>query len=315
MTLDAVSIDAPSCPQCGSATLSDRGGLARGTWFAGQVLDPPWPGGRLLACAACALAFRHPRAPQSKVDEMYATTPATTWSRESLRDDQRKVLEAIRARRRSGSVLDIGCHTGTMLGGLPEGFERFGVEPSTAAIEVARSRGIEIVATDFQQLAALQRKFDVVTATDVIEHVPDPLDFLRVMVEHTQPGGLVILSTGNADAPAWRFFGARYWYCSLPEHVSFISPVWAERAAARLRLTQEDAQAYRYDIRGPELRRKSVNFIGKFVLGLADVLWRQPLSARERALGPRWSQGSVGIFNDHILLTFGKPAETGASVI
>ena len=42
--------------------------------------------------------------------------------------------------------------------------------------------------------------------------------------------------TGATDTLPWRLFGRHYWYCSLPEHVSFFSLKWFRWAAGELGL-------------------------------------------------------------------------------
>jgi hypothetical protein len=46
--------------------------------------------------------------------------------------------------------------------------------------------------------------------------------------------GCIVVLTGNADSTGFRLFSNNYWYCSIPEHVSFLSPRWFEWAATRL---------------------------------------------------------------------------------
>jgi hypothetical protein len=48
------------------------------------------------------------------------------------------------------------------------------------------------------------------------------------------PGGYVLISTGNLDAFTFRLMGSRYWYCTIAEHISFVSPIWfAENKSER----------------------------------------------------------------------------------
>jgi 2-polyprenyl-3-methyl-5-hydroxy-6-metoxy-1,4-benzoquinol methylase len=100
------------------------------------------------------------------------------------------------------------------------------------AAQAAVKRGITIVGTDFYELGSLEGKYDWVVAFDVIEHSDDPREFLRQLASKCTPGGHVIISTGNIDAPSWRLMGSRYWYCTIAEHLAFISPAWCESAAA-----------------------------------------------------------------------------------
>ena len=88
---------------------------------------------------------------------------------------------------------------------------RRGVEASIRAAEVARTRGIEILASKISGLSSLGQRFDVVCAVDVIEHVPDLAEFARELLRPLNPGGLMLLSTGTMDTAAWRVAGGGYW--------------------------------------------------------------------------------------------------------
>src|SRR5262249_31152677 len=48
------------------------------------------------------------------------------------------------------------------------------------------------------------------------------------------PGGVALIVTGNTEALTWRMHGSRYWYCSLPEHVSFFSVKTMQTIAGRV---------------------------------------------------------------------------------
>ena len=80
--------------------------------------------------------------------------------------------------------------------------------------------------------------------------------FLAQLAQAASPGGLVIVATGNTDASSWRFMGSRYWYCHIAEHISFINPAWAHRAAHHLGLDVVAIQTFSHvDSRGKWGRR------------------------------------------------------------
>ena len=98
-------------------------------------------------------------------------------------------------------ILDIGCGTGIFCELLARaGACVTGVDPATRALEIAaenaRAKGLRI---DYRAgtVDAAPEQFDVVSAMEVIEHVPDPRVFLRDCAARVKPGGLLVLSTIN----------------------------------------------------------------------------------------------------------------------
>ena len=80
-----------------------------------------------------------------------------------------------------GSVLEIGCATGELIGAVPvqAGGHKLGMDISAANVVAARSRfpHIEFRCGDFRE--ACGERFDAVIMSDVLEHVPDDEAFLR----------------------------------------------------------------------------------------------------------------------------------------
>lgn len=299
------------CRACRSASLQSLGRLPTASVFAGQPLVPPWPGGSLLRCRACRLGQRHPLQDEGDYARLYATAAADVWVSTGLRADQTRVLQAILDARGGAQVLDVGCYDGALLDALPPGYERYGIEPSAAAAQRARGRGVNVLGASLDALAAGSAAlpgdgFDLITAVDVIEHVADPADTLARMAALLAPGGLLLVSTGNLDAAAWRWAGARYWYCSFPEHISFASEPWARQVAPRCGLELTAFQPFRYygDGSGRPAWKSRFRFGREWLRTRAAEAFSRVLS---RPAGPRTAErvlGSQGVFEDHVLMHF-----------
>jgi SAM-dependent methyltransferase len=108
-----------------------------------------------------------------------------------------------------------------MLAYFGDEWDRYGVEPARAAVEIAERRGVKVLADTLDNLGPDVAPFDAVLAIDVVEHLVEPVPFFRRISELLKPGGVFVLLTGNTSALAWRLQGSMFWYCSLPEHVSF----------------------------------------------------------------------------------------------
>jgi 2-polyprenyl-6-hydroxyphenyl methylase / 3-demethylubiquinone-9 3-methyltransferase len=101
-------------------------------------------------------------------------------------------------------LLDAGCGAGLFAEPLSRlGADVVGVDPATAAIEAARRHAEETGARlayragTVEALATEQRRFDVVSAMEVIEHTADPKRFVATAASLVKPGGLFLASTLN----------------------------------------------------------------------------------------------------------------------
>jgi SAM-dependent methyltransferase len=92
-------------------------------------------------------------------------------------------------------VLDAGCGSGGNLGVYTGFGPVMGVDTEAGALEQSRRRGYRGVAV--ASLAALpfgDGVFDLVAATDVVEHVEDDRGALRELLRVTRPGGHLVLT-------------------------------------------------------------------------------------------------------------------------
>jgi 2-polyprenyl-3-methyl-5-hydroxy-6-metoxy-1,4-benzoquinol methylase len=115
---------------------------------------------------------------------------------------------------------------------MPSKWTKLGIEPGQAARQMAESRNIKMIANSLESASSC--KADVITLLDVIEHFENPLQMLSRASSILNPSGCIVVLTGNADSTGFRLFSNNYWYCSIPEHVSFLSRRWFEWAATRL---------------------------------------------------------------------------------
>jgi SAM-dependent methyltransferase len=233
------------CPSCGSSGWRDRGRIPPASEFAGQLLVEPLAGGRLLECRACGLNWRSVSRPAAFYDALYARARGAEWQSTPRRPDHDLIVEKLQQHQLSGDVLDVGCGTGALLARLPKQFRRYGIEIGQEARAIAESHGVEVIGSDFADLDRLARSFDAIVACDVIEHCANPRQFLDAVMRRLKPGGLFVLSTGDASAWLWRLCGGRFWYCHFAEHLSFISPHWlAKQSSAGTELV--DVQRFTY---------------------------------------------------------------------
>jgi 2-polyprenyl-6-hydroxyphenyl methylase/3-demethylubiquinone-9 3-methyltransferase len=184
------------------------------------------------------------------------------------------------------SILDIGCGAGLAAEALAAlGHRVLGVDAAAEAIAAARAHAagsgldVEYRVGAAEDLLAEGRRFAVVTALEVIEHVADPAVFLRLMAGLLEPGGRLFVSTINRTARSMVVakLGAEYVMRLLPvgthEWTRFVTPaeLGAQARRAGLTLSETAGMTYLQPWRGPrqglpwrdwrESRDLSINYI------------------------------------------------------
>lgn len=97
-------------------------------------------------------------------------------------------------------VLDVGCGTGSVSRIIADTRQArvTGIEPDQTRAAAARSRGLKVYEEPFTSgVLDLLDRFDVIMFADVLEHVADPSNFLRLAHRSLVPEGRVIASVPN----------------------------------------------------------------------------------------------------------------------
>jgi len=289
------------------------GPIPPGAVFAGRELIEPLEPGSLYCCAACHLWFRHPLPDQAVLQRLYQAGSPDAWQYSAGQRRDWQLARGWVERVATGeTILDLGCFDGAFLSLFDAAWQRYGIEMNPAAAEKARARGINIVGDDVVQLKDVTLRFDAVVAFDVIEHVLDPRRLLRAMAAVAKPGGLIIIGTGNTAAPSWRLMGSRYWYCAIPEHLSFINPSWCRQAAADLHLELVQVDRYSHASGKSVVTRARAlvkNMLYRLVPSLFRLLRSRGFGRLDARRQPAWAMVPPEWMaaRDHLLAVFRIP--------
>jgi 2-polyprenyl-3-methyl-5-hydroxy-6-metoxy-1,4-benzoquinol methylase len=163
------------------------------------------------------------------------------------------------------TVIDIGCAQGTLGLRLAEqGYAVTLVDVRPEALEYARARwehgSVEYIVGGAGDVAGTGRRFDVVVCTEVLEHVPQPAELLGVLSSLVRSGGILMLTTPNADYALSRLpsFGS-----ASQEVVDTAEPNSMDGDAHRYLFTLEELVAL---VRGVGLKVESAGFALPFWL-------------------------------------------------
>lgn len=133
---------------------------------------------------------------------------ATQTQRRRCLDIFTRIGEAVNlASLRGQPWLDIGCDTGLLLKAAQDelGIIPVGIDVAKRAVGIARQNGVDAYQFSIENAPPELSGFPVVTAVDLIEHVPDPGEFLRRVRDRICPGGALYLETPNIRSAVYRF--------------------------------------------------------------------------------------------------------------
>jgi len=199
----------------------------------------------VVRCPVCWLVFVSPRLTAQSLQRLY-DEPAyfeggvygdrTRWSPAMVlqRTWARGRLAGLaRLRPPPSTLLEVGSGYGLFLAAARDaGYRVRGVELSRTGARVARQElGLDVLGG---QLAdAPPEPADVICFWDTLEHVADPLAFLRQVRDRLTPGGVIALSVPYISSIPARALGARWWTLKPEQHIWHFTPRTLALVAAR----------------------------------------------------------------------------------
>lgn len=227
---------------------------------------------------AAQLAAHHEA---SYVDGGYAAFADAELVRNAIaRHRFRKVVSYAGA----GPWLDVGCSTGAFVAAAAEnGRDVEGIELSTEAVRRAQARGLRVqraTAEDFRPT----RQYGLVTAFDVLEHLPNPRAFLELVRGWLAPGGGVAMTLPNGESLTARALGRHWFYYVAPDHLHYFTPATVSRLLGDANFVQVSVQSITKPMPWDYARQQLEHFASPFapLARLAERL--VPRSIRERSM-------------------------------
>jgi SAM-dependent methyltransferase len=249
-----------TCRVCGSASLKKVIDLGP-QYLQGSFVKPgkEMPSQRQIDCAlvrcnpqedenACGLLqMQHSVPPEI----LYAAYWYRSGTNHTMRNHLKGIVETVTAiiKKDKATVLDIGCNDGTLLSYYPEGFEKFGCDPSDVAQEVKIAKVVQDIFPSPQLFSLLKgRQLDIITSIAMFYDLENPVDFVKGIKNFLAPDGLWVFEMSYMP----RMLALDSYDTICHEHLEFYSLAVLEKitAMAGMKIVKIDFN----DINGGSIR-------------------------------------------------------------
>jgi len=137
--------------------------------------------------------------------------------------DYREILD-FTEKGNKGIFLEVGSFAGTFLyEAKKRGWSVVGVEPLELPALYSEELGVPVIRSYFEEADIPAQSLEVIVATHVIEHVPDPSRFFDKAYQSLKPGGKLVLETPTYDSFAFSFFRHRERSIRCSGHLYFFT--------------------------------------------------------------------------------------------
>ncbi len=167
-------------------------------------------------CGECSTLFQSPRPPIAAFEAFYRESESSRYWAEvffpAVAEIRRDKIFRPRVERLAGlcaerginveRLVDVGAGYGIFLDEWRRLFpqvQALAVEPSASLSDACRSKGFAVVEDIVENVVDHGNSADLVTCFEVLEHVYDPMGFVRVLKGLARPGGYVFVSTLGID--------------------------------------------------------------------------------------------------------------------
>jgi len=202
--------------------------------------EPLHPEGsfQMVRCLLCQFVFLNPRPTSDSLFRFYQKylpeeeSSVESWEK-MMKAVFRRAANLLQQYRRDGRLLDVGTGFGFFLAEMKKrGWDATGVEISKKAMDYAKDiLGLTIHPGPLEKVSFPDNHFDAVTGFYVIEHLPNPIVFLKECYRILKPGGLLLLRYPHTTPikNLLGFFGIKNRLYDLPAHLSDFSPKMIQR--------------------------------------------------------------------------------------
>jgi 2-polyprenyl-3-methyl-5-hydroxy-6-metoxy-1,4-benzoquinol methylase len=181
-------------------------------------------------CPTCGLGFLDPRPSESEIEGLYRSDyfserydggidPNSPQYKKRLSGEQHRT-KFIKAIKRSGHLLDIGCGYGYFLdASRREGYQVHGLDVSEWAAQYAIEKlGLSMTIGKIGDVHFPSQNFDIITMWHSLEHTPNPHMALQRAKSWLKKDGILVIDIPNYEGTDARRIWHEWDGWSLPYH-------------------------------------------------------------------------------------------------
>jgi hypothetical protein len=235
---------------------------------------------QIVQCRHCDHVYANPRWEADELLSAYEAVEDQTYvleraGRERTFRHHLSALEKIIGPGAGRPLLDVGAYTGIFVEvALARGWRALGVEPSQWAASLAQASDLPVIQGTLDSAALDDRRFEVITMWDVIEHLDDPAAEVARARALLRPGGVMAIHTMDIESLMARIMGRR-WPWLMDMHIEYFSQ------ATMKRLLEDQGLEVIWS--GPQGRYLSLGYLASRVVGVSRPLGHLAQSAVRRA--------------------------------
>lgn len=165
---------------------------------------------RIVRCEQCGLVFSNPILDQSVLESLYRHSSfGCEGDLENAKESYKKILKKVcRRLNQRDAFLEVGCSNGFLLESARElGFKEIrGIEPNEEAVKHANETVRNFIhAGILKEGLYSEKKFDLICAFHLFDHLTDPNEFLTLCRRYLKDDGYLLFVHHNVRALPSKF--------------------------------------------------------------------------------------------------------------
>ena len=182
-------------------------------------------GHQMKRCGRCKTLYADcQQAASTALYDDYYADPANLQVPAYMATRLDQIVRAFAPYRKNNRLLDVGFGGGaTIAAAQRAGWDVHGVEVSPSAVRHVRSHCANVKQGFLEDASYPDHHFDVVLASELLEHLYDPDLFLREIHRIVRPGGLFWATTPHGRGLSARALGTEWSVVHPPEHLQLFS--------------------------------------------------------------------------------------------